>query len=228
MAKRDKVVAIPDTHFPFVEPKKLYRAYDIIEEEQPTHIIQLGDAWDMYSQRRFAGSNDVMTPKEELEEGGLCYFNFWKNIHKRAPGAKKFQLSGNHHDRIIKSAMNKSPELLPWLDVATKFNTVKQFGVDVIMDSRHELEINGVLYVHGWYHNSFAHARYFNKPVVHGHLHSAGIHMENMKDGRLWSMNCGYLADPHQVPLLYRATKTEKWVHAIGMVDTYGPRLICL
>jgi UDP-2,3-diacylglucosamine pyrophosphatase LpxH len=228
MAKRDKVVAVPDLHFPWAEYKKVYKVYDIIEDEQPSHIVQLGDAWDMYSQRRFAGSNDIMTPKEEMEEAQAAYFNFWKNVAKRSPKSKMYQLSGNHHDRVIKSAMNKAPELLPWLDVQSKFNCVKQFGVNVIMDSRHELEINGVLYIHGWLSKSFAHARYFNKPVVHGHLHSAGIHMENMKDSRLWSMNCGYLADPHQVPLVYRATKTEKWVHAIGMVDIYGPRLICL
>lgn len=228
MAKRDKVVAIPDLHFPFVEFNKLYKVYDIIEDERPTHVVQVGDAWDMYSQRRFAGSLDVMTPKEELQEAQECYFNFWKTIRKVAPSAKLYQLSGNHHDRIIKKAMDKAPDLLPWIDVESKFQCVKDFKVNVIMDSRYELDINGVLYIHGWLSNSFAHARYFNRPVVHGHLHSAGIHMENMKDGRLWSLNCGYLADPHQVPLVYRATKTEKWVHAIGMVDTYGPRLICL
>jgi hypothetical protein len=52
--------------------------------------------------------------------------------------------------------------------------------------------------------------------------------MENMKDGLLWSMSCGYLADPYQVPLLYRATKTAKWVHGIGVIDSHGPRFIYL
>ena len=52
--------------------------------------------------------------------------------------------------------------------------------------------------------------------------------MENMKDGPLWSLNCGYLADPMQVPLLYRATKTEKWLKGFGFVDKFGPRFIRL
>lgn len=50
MAKRDKVVAVPDLHFPWAEYKKLRKVYDIIEDERPTHVVQLGDAWDMYSQ----------------------------------------------------------------------------------------------------------------------------------------------------------------------------------
>ena len=107
----------------------------------------------------------------------------------------------------------------------------KQFkvsGLELHFDSKSEVEIDDVLYVHGWLGQSFAHAKYFNKPVVHGHLHQAGIFMENMKDGLLWSMSCGYLADPCQVPLLYRATKTSKWIHGVGFIDGLGPRFIRL
>jgi UDP-2,3-diacylglucosamine pyrophosphatase LpxH len=229
MAKDDRkltVVAVPDLHFPFHSQKKLDLLYKKIQKIEPDIVVQLGDVLDMYAQARFSKSLDVMTPAEELEAGMGAYAEFWatiKGITRR--GCRRIQLGGNHTDRVHKLAMDKAPELLPYLKIKENF---KIPGVELHLNSRHELMIEGVLYIHGWLSKSFAHAKYFNRPVVHGHLHSAEFHMENLHEGKLWSMSCGYLADPHQTPLLYRATKTEKWVHGFGVVDKDGPRFINL
>lgn len=226
MNRKLKVVIVGDLHLPFCDYKKLFLAYKLIEKENPDIVIQCGDVLDLYSQSRFARSHDIMTPKEELEEGISAYKNFWaqiKKITKRS--CRRIQLGGNHTDRVERLAVSKAPELLPFIDTNKIF---KLPGLELHMDSRYELSIEGILYIHGWLSSSFAHARYFNKPVVHGHLHSASITFENMKDGMLWSMSCGYLADPLQVPLLYRATKTAKWAHGISVVDKLGPRFISI
>lgn len=223
-ARKQVVVAVPDLHFPFHSQKKLDLVYKKIEKIQPDVVVQLGDVLDMYAQAKFSKSHDVMTPKEELEAGLGYYQEFWATIKKTTKrNCRRVQLGGNHTDRPAKLAMEKAPELLPFLNIKKNFNLP---GVEVHMDSRHELLIEGVLYIHGWLSNSFAHARYFNRPVVHGHLHSAGMEMINMHEKVLWSLNCGYLADPHALPLLYRATRTEKWVHGFGVIDKEGPRFV--
>lgn len=219
---RLKVIALGDLHFPFTDFKKLFSIYPLIEKEQPDIVVQVGDCLDFYSQSRFARSQDIMTPKEELQEGLECYRNFWEKIKKiTKKRCRLIQIGGNHTDRPIKLALEKAPELLPFLDVDKMF---KIRGIETHMNSRNELDIEGVLYIHGWYSNSLQHAKYFNRSVVHGHLHRGGVFFENMKDGPLWSLDCGYLADPHQVPMLYRPTKTQKWSHGFGIIDKLGPR----
>lgn len=220
------VLAIPDLHFPFHSQKKLDLLYKHVERISPDVVVQLGDVLDMYAQSRFARSQDVMTPLEEAEAGIGHYQEFWATIKKLTKrNCRRIQLGGNHTDRPIKLAIERCPELLPYLKVKDRFQLP---GLEVHMDSRYELLIEGVLYIHGWMSASFAHAKYFNRPVVHGHLHSASMTMENQHERMLWSLNCGYLADPHALPLLYRSTRTEKWVHGFGLVDKHGPRFISL
>lgn len=97
-------------------------------------------------------------------------------------------------------------------------------GVEIHEDSRAEIEIDGVLYIHGWMTGIGKHAKYFNQSVVHGHTHVGGLWTQNLKKKFIFELDCGYLADPYQVPLTYRATKTTNWTKGFGFIDSWGPR----
>lgn len=219
------MVAVPDMHLPFTDWKSVAKIYAAIEKLNPTHVVQLGDMFDMFSFSKFAKHPIGMTPEEELSEGynGAC--RFWSNVHKAAPKAKKIQLSGNHEARLMRSCIERAPDLYSLLSRASgDFWRFK--NVQTIHDHRHELELSGVIYCHGWLTQLGAHARYLLKPVVHGHSHRGGSVFMNLGGKTIWELDCGYLADKYQVPLQYGPTKTILWTLGYGVIDERGPRFI--
>jgi predicted phosphodiesterase len=227
MVRRSKVIAIPDLHLPWADWKRVEKAYQIIQEEKPDIIIQLGDLKDRFTFSRFARSHDIMTPKEEVQEARAGAVNFWAHINKLVPKAKKIQLTGNHEARLLKSTLEKFPEIYSIVQKAEQ-EMFKFAGVKTIYDSRAELEIEGVIYCHGYLTKIGDHAKHLLKPVVHGHSHRGGVVFFNLGGKTIWELDCGYLADPLQVPLMYGPTKTTNWTHGIGIVDKYGPRFVSL
>lgn len=227
MAKKNKVIAIPDIHLPWADWKKIAKVYEFVKEEKPDIVIQLGDLKDRFTFSRFAKSHDIMTPKEEVQEARAGAVNFWANIHKMAPQAKKIQLTGNHESRLLRSVIEKYPEIYSIMEKAEQ-EMFKFAKVKTIYDARAELEIDGVVYMHGYLTNLGAHARHLLKPVVHGHSHRGGVVFFNLGGKTIWELDCGYLADPNQVPLMYGSTKTTLWTHGVGLIDKYGPRFIPL
>lgn len=225
--KKSKVLAIPDIHLPWADWKKIYKVYEIAKFEKPDIIIQLGDLKDRFTFSRFAKSHDIMTPKEEIQEAREGAVNFWANLNKACPKAKKIQLTGNHEARLLKSVLEKYPEIYSIMVKAEK-EMFKFSGVKTVYDHRAELEIDGVIYCHGYLTKLGDHARHLLKPVVRAHSHRGGVTFFNLGGKTIWELDCGYLADPNQVPLMYGPTKTNLWTHGIGLIDEYGPRFISL
>jgi len=222
---RTRVFAIPDLHAPFTDWKKVAKVYRDIDDANPDYVVQLGDALDFFCFSRFARSHNIMTPEEEVEEGRAGLVRFWDNVHKAAPKAKLIQLAGNHEARLVRSALERFPEVYSLLTRA-QGDFYKFKNVQTIQDHRHELEINGVIYCHGWLTQLGAHARYFQRSVVHGHSHRAGVlHLSGDKRS-FFELDCGYLADKSQVPLQYGATKTVNWVQGYGDIDGQVPRFV--
>lgn len=218
-----KVVAVPDLHLPWVCQKSLDYIYKVIDNEKPDIVIQLGDLYDFYSHTKFARSHDIMTPKEEASEARLGAEKFWKTIKKITPRSRKIQLLGNHCVRPIKRIQEKYPEIASMIDMKPMFTFS---GIETVYDDRSWIEIEGVIYLHGYLTQLGAHTRHFMKPVVHGHSHRGGTVFFNTLHGMLWELDCGYLADKTQAPLMYGPTKNVLWTKGLGIVDSYGPRFV--
>jgi predicted phosphodiesterase len=221
------VVAVPDMHLPWCDWQSVSKIYAAVDNLNPDYVIQLGDMLDRFAFSRFAKSPTGMTVEEEIDEGyqGAC--RFWANIQEAAPKAKKIQLSGNHEHRLVRSCLERFPEAYSLLSRANG-DFWKFKNVHTIHDHRHELEIAGVVYCHGWLTRLGDHARYLLKPVVHGHSHRGGTMFFNLGGRTIWELDCGYLADKSQVPLQYGPTKTVLWTLGYGVIDGFGPRFIHL
>lgn len=185
----------------------------------------MGDLYDQFSFSKFAKTHDLMTPKEEILEGRAGAENMWAHIKKIAPNAERIQLRGNHDVRIQKRVLEVLPEIefliTPSVEELFKFK-----GVQTVIDTRAEFEIDGVIYTHGHYMKNGDHAKYYNKPVVHGHRHRGEAWFHDMDFGMLWELDCGYCSDQSQVPMRYTATKTTHWTLGVGEIDRWGPRFI--
>jgi hypothetical protein len=123
---------------------------------------------------------------------------------------------------MAKRITEKMPELC---DFFSHKDLYKFEGVKVCQSDRDYIEIDGVVYVHGWLSKSLDHAKYFGKPCVHGHRHRPTIEYDRAS---LWSMDVGFMADEKSLPLQYTASKFSKWTMACGMVEDGKPRLILL
>lgn len=220
-----KVLCIPDAHAPWASEAVTLKIYEAISNKKYDVIIQLGDLLDLYSYSKFARSHDICTPKEEVEAGYEWSNNFWKQIHKLAPKSRKIQLKGNHDDRLMKRAFERWPEAASIL-MRAEHSLYKFPNVETIQDSRDPLEIEGVIYIHGYLTKIGDHAKYFLKPVVHGHTHRGGTIFLNMGGRLIWELDCGYMADQNAVPLQYGPTKNVLWTEGYGEIDSLGPRFI--
>ena len=192
-----------------------------IKKEKPTHVLQVGDLLDMFVFSKYTRSLEI-TPAEEIAEGIRLATKMWEDIQKIVPKAKCIQMLGNHDTRLIKRISEKLPELSSFF---SHENLYKFKKVTVMKSDRDFIEIDGVVYLHGYLSKSIDHARFFNKPVVHGHTHRPCIEVD--RPG-LWSMSVGYMADKDALPLQYTQSKLNKWTLAAGVVENGQPRLIFL
>lgn len=221
-----KVFFVSDTHFPFEDKKAIKKVIALIKKEKPTHIVQAGDLLDMFSFSRYEKSINFTNPKSELAQGLTRAKKFWADVRKAAPRAKRYQLIGNHEDRLSKYIAKNAPELEGMVDSIQ--DMFKFPGVKVLQSSKDHLILDGVVYTHGHYTKLGDHAKFYRKSCVHGHSHKVGIWYEQTVDGLIWEMDCGHLADNKALPLQYTQSKFSKWTKAVGIIENKQPRLIIL
>ena len=215
-----KVFIISDIHFPFHNKKAYKKVLEHIKREKPDSVIQIGDLLDQYVFSKYS-KNVAITPQLDIVKGLKQAQDMWVQIKKLVPKAKLYQILGNHDLRLAKRISERIPELA---EIYSHDHFYKFPGVVVMKSDRDFLIIDGVVYCHGWLSKSIDHAKHFNRPTVHGHRHRPAIET----DGRLWSMDVGYLADVKSIPLSYTASKYSRWNLASGVVENGKPRLIFL
>ena len=217
------ILAIGDTHMPWLSSKAFGRLAKILESEGNKFdaIVQVGDLYDMFSQGRWAHSYDLITPKAEIELGRKQAEEFWRVLQKRCPNAKCFQLIGNHDERPMKRLIEKAPEIASLVD----FSHLWKFdGVQTMRTERDELVLDDIIFMHGFRSKLGDHARYNQKSTVCGHSHKGGVVYFPVKDRIIFELNAGYMGDADEVPLQYTKQKLTQWTHGFAIIDQYGPR----
>lgn len=215
---RIKFVVLGDLHMPFHHKAALTVTLDLIKEQKPDYIIQVGDLYDLFSMSRFPKSqNEIrMTPTQELEEAISSAKEMWEVIRKYSPKSKCIQLLGNHDLRLSKQIKEKLPELL---GVINTNNFYKFKGVKTITDVRKEFAIDGIVFQHGHFSKLGDHAKWNQKPTVVGHSHRAGT----LFHSKYFEANAGFLADETQAALSYTTQRMTGWT--LGVLIIYETQI---
>lgn len=221
MAK--KIAVLGDVHLPWCHKPTLSRFFEFVAAEQPDYVIQVGDLYDMLSHTRFARSLDVTTPKQEITEARVGAEEIWRIVQKRAPKAVCYQILGNHDVRPMQRVFEKYPEIASLIDLSHLW---KFDGVNTVLDEKQELEIEGILFMHGFRSKLGDHAKYNQQSTVCGHSHRGGVHFFPVRNQIVFELNAGYVADPTAAALSYGKQKLINWTHGWGFVDEFGPRFI--
>jgi len=221
-----KILCWPDTHFPFVNKAALEKMIDFAKENQPDYIIQIGDLLDQYAASKFPRSQNVYMPEEEETLGIGMARDAWAKIREYCPKAKCYQLLGNHDVRIAKRTMESLP-IAEHIVVKHLKGLFTFEGVETIMDTRQELEIDGILFTHGFL-SPGTHKDYYLKNVIHGHDHKLYVQHRRIHGQSIFEMSCGFLGDVEAKALTYTPSKLANFQLGFGWVDQWGARTIHL
>lgn len=221
-----KVLAIGDIHFPFHSQECLDWIYERASRtEAITDVVQMGDLNDMFSTSRFPRSYSVITPEEELERAREESVKFWVSVQQAVPKANYFQLTGNHDERPMKRVLEKAPELEPFVGKGM-LDLMTFDGVKTIHNANEDLDIEGVIYQHGWTSQG-KHAARNRRSTVVGHLHKAGVTYFADADGVYFELNVGCCIHLDAAVFDYRISKfRDRVTLGFGLIDSDGPRFV--
>lgn len=224
-APRKTVLAIGDMHAPWASRQTLLAIYEAIRRIKPDIVIQMGDAFDLFSYTRFPRTHNIYTPAQELSIGRKDLELFWSSVKHAAPKKTKcVQLWGNHDDRAVKSVLGKAPELEQF--VANGMQSLMRFdGVETIDDSKEVYRIDDVFYHHGYLLQPGAHARANLCKMVTAHTHYGCVIPIKLEKELIWELNVGFVANRFAKPLGYAPQRRfSRMTLGYGVVDRYGPR----
>jgi hypothetical protein len=220
-----KFACMGDLHEPFSHDgvKQDFKLF--VQNFKPDYIIQVGDAFDMFSTGRFPRSHNIFTPKDEETQAKKNLENFWSEMIKASPKAQCIQLVGNHDVRPLKRVLETMPSLEHWAE--KYFNDLLTFdGVKTIIDPREEFIVDGIAFHHGYRSQLGDHRNNMLMNFVGGHTHRGGVVFRNIRNEILWELNCGLAGDPTSKGLSYTNQKMNDWTLGFGAIDSYGPRFI--
>jgi predicted phosphodiesterase len=224
---KQRILIIPDLHFPFTNLKALETVLRYVKTFQPNYVVQIGDLYDHYSFSKFRRSLELTTPEEEISFARKLATNMWKSVKKLASKAKCFQLLGNHDERLMKRVLDKLPELESLTqETLSSLYTFK--GVTTVFDSRDYVEIDGIVFTHGYMSGLGKHLKQINQSVVIGHSHQGGVYFEQHKNKILFELNAGHLADTKSLPLSYTPIKISRSTLGFGIIEDNKPQFIPL
>lgn len=218
-------LAIPDTHFPFINKKLMDEIYKFSADNKPKRIIQVGDLYDMYSHTKFPKSLNVYTPQREEELGRRGAEEMWKILKRDNPEAECVQLAGNHDQRALKRTLESLPSL-EHIVIEYLYKLMSFEGVKLISDPREEYKFDDVLAIHGYKSGIGSHRDYNLSNIICGHQHIGGVTFRRIQGKTLWELNAGLAGDPESKALGYTPQKIFSATPGFGWLDGYGPRFI--
>lgn len=224
MKTKNKVLIVGDLHCPWENRVAIAKIAKVAQELKPTHIIQIGDLYDMYQFSKYAKRLSI-TPEQELKLGRRAAEKFWLKMQSVAPKAQCIQLLGNHDIRPFRSMLSKAPELESLFTVHKLFSFA---GVKTLDSNRDEFHLDGVLYHHGYLTGLGYHMTLNWSKAVVGHSHLGGVVYRKFGKKTLWELNVGHCANTDSFVFDYGEQKFKNWTLGVGIVDELGPRFIPL
>lgn len=218
-----KIVAVGDMHEPFCMTNAKADLVTFIARKKPEWVVQIGDAFDMYSHAKFPRSHNVFTPKEEERIARKNLEEFWREVRKASPGVKCVQLLGNHDMRPLKRVLEALPSLEHWAEAYLK-DLMSFDGVQTVMDSREIFQIGDIGFHHGYKSKLGDHRDDVQGNMIVGHTHRMGVVYRPYRDQIFFEANTGYLGDPTAKGLTYTPTRVTNWTWGWLDVDEDGPK----
>jgi UDP-2,3-diacylglucosamine pyrophosphatase LpxH len=222
---KSSILVAGDTHFCFHNSKTIDKFLEFNRKYQPENVVQVGDLYDLYAYSKFPRSQNIYTPAEEERLSRQTAEKFFADIIRDNKKANVFNMLGNHDLRIIKRTIESLPQLENIVE--RHLREIMTFdGVKLIEDHREPLEIDGILFHHGYLGKLGDHRDSALQNFVCGHSHRAGVSYRRIKNETLWELNAGFMGDPESKVMSYTSSKIQNYTLGFGYIDELGPRFI--
>jgi hypothetical protein len=215
----DLLFFLPDIHAPFFNRQWLVWAtqtiLDTVNNGAVVHVIQTGDATDLYSLGNYEKNNHI-APKTEIDAALKPLKQFWSIMVDA--GCKCYQLIGNHDVRSEKYVRKHAPQLLGFIPIAKEI--LKFDNVYTVENERDvllfESDKDQLMAMHGYLSQSLDHVKKHGCNVVHGHLHRGGLSFFNGN----FALDVGFGGDPNEWVFAYTNSILRKeWNLSLGLVE---------
>ena len=215
----DLLFFVPDMHAPFVDRGWLVWAVQTILDARGMgnriHVIQTGDAKDLYGLGNYEKNNSI-DPRQEIEAAAKPIKQFWEIMTKE--GFACYQLIGNHDVRSEKYVRKHAPSLMGFVPTAKEMLTFPNvFTVNNERDCLlFESGTDQALTMHGYLSQSIEHVRKHGCNVIHSHLHRGGLNFFN----GFFALDAGFGGNPEDWVFAYTNSILRKeWNLGMGMVE---------
>lgn len=210
--KNGRVIAVPDCHVPFHDKRAWNLCLDIIQDQKPDAVVQLGDFSDSQA---FSAHPKSFGYKPDPERDLEAVRQAAKDLRTVSRNRTKFLL-GNHDIWLQRYMARNAPlaeSVIP--DYAELFG----YGHDPVAYQEPHY-IGRVAYVHDVGFSGVNATRQtldaVGHCVVHGHDHRGTVVYNGTTDRDRWfGMGCGWLGDVSKITYMAPA-RTRQWQLGIG------------
>lgn len=211
--KKERVLVISDTQFPFQHPDMFKFLKHLKQKHKPTKVIHIGDMFDFHALSDYPTDPDAESVGNEFD----IAMKYKRELEKLFP--KMTILTSNHDVRFFKRLSKAGIPRRFWPTYEELFECPKgwEFKDNVIIDD--------VIYIHG--HNLHAGGgnvcqnaiRTHMRNVVFGHFHTRlGIDYYANADNLLFGMCVGCLIDHKTYAFEYQRAQVRKPLIGTGLV----------
>lgn len=212
--KQPRNLYISDSHLPYTRMDYWEAIYDFNKRFKADVVYSTGDFADQYVLSRFPKATNSDNGRVEI----LRCIPQVKKIAKMFPKLKIMR--GNHDTRINKRAQDAGIDGLwvkDFLNIVGAPSAWEWLSNDFV-------DVGPAVLTHGFLSNREKHGQFFNKSVVHGHLHAKlGLEFFQRNEKAIWVMCVGAIADKSAMALQYGAlSKFSTMTCGFGTSDEDG------
>lgn len=214
--KLEKILFVPDTHFPYEDKKAWALMMKAAKEFKPDHVIVLGDFLDNYSVSSHEKNPDRALKLEEEVSAAKDGLQQLKQLKSK----NNVFVSGNHEDRLERYLMKNAPELYKVIST-DKILELKNIGFKYVPYKNHytlgKLNVTHDTGTAGRYAH-YKSLDAFQHNIIIGHTHRLGYAVEGAATGeRHVTAMFGWLGDINQVDYMHKVKATRDWSLGFGV-----------
>lgn len=215
-----QIFALSDMHIPFHDVKTIRNIFDCLVDNQPRHLVLVGDILDCYSISRFSKRPDRV---RNLQHEINVFYKLMRELKKHIPNTTISYLLGNHELRLEKLVL-ENPGLFG-LEVLEprKLFRLDELGIDYY---KTKVVVDGFVFYHGdcvrknaGYSAKAEYEDHRMNDGVSGHTHRLSSYFSTyaqnvgqwFENGCLCELEPDYLNDPDKA----------NWQQGFTVIDHY-------